>query len=133
MDRRKLEEQSRQYQASLGKDLFTTGLSGLSETSRGLGALAGAEQEGNLARLQAQATIGNSQQQLAQDVLDRQYQEAMEQRDWGKQQLEFYSNILRGNAGALGTTQVQYTPQPDSTSQIAGLGLAGLGLYNALK
>lgn len=133
LDRRKLEQQAQQFQAGLGKDLFATGLSGLSDTSKGIGALASAEQDAILSRLQAQSAVGNAQQQLAQDVLDKQYQEAMEQRDWGKRQLEFYSNILRGNAGALGTTQVQYSPAPDPTSQIAGLGLAGLGLYKALK
>lgn len=133
LDRRKLEQQAQQFQAGLGKDLFATGLSGLSDTSKGIGALASAEQDAILSRLQAQSAVGNAQQQLAQDVLDKQYQEAMEQRDWGKRQLEFYSNILRGNAGALGTTQVQYSPAPDPTSQIAGLGLAGLGLYKAMS
>ena len=46
--------------------------------------------------------------------------------------LEYQSNILRGTAGALGSTRTQYTPQPSMASQIGGLGLAGLGLYNML-
>jgi hypothetical protein len=32
----------------------------------------------------------------------------------------------------LGSTQVQYAPAPSLASQIGGLGLAGLGLYNIL-
>mgnify|MGYP007090467059 CR=1 FL=1 len=55
-----------------------------------------------------------------------------EQNNYQKQQLEYLSNILRGNAAALGSTQVQYTPQPSTISQIGGLGLAGLGLANVL-
>lgn len=132
VQRRQLEEQARQYQAGLGKELFSTGLAGLTDTSKGLGAMASTQQEADLARLQAQAASGAEQQALSQKALDLQYQQAMEARDWNKSQLDFYSNILRGNAGALGSTQVQYTPQPSTTSQIAGLGLAGLGLYNAL-
>jgi hypothetical protein len=56
----------------------------------------------------------------------------MDQQNYQKQQLEYLSNILRGNAAALGSTQVQYTPQPSTISQIGGLGLAGLGLAKAL-
>lgn len=133
VQRRQLEEQARQYEATLGKELFTTGLAGLTDTSKGLGALAATQQESDLARLQAQSAVGKEKQQLAQSVLDTQYQQAMEARDWNQKMLEFYSNILRGNAGALGSTQVQYTPQPSQASQIAGLGLAGLGLYKALS
>lgn len=133
MQRRQLEEQARQYEAGLGKELFTTGLAGLTDTSKGLGAMASTQQEADLARLQAQAATGAEQQALAQKSLDTNYQQAMEARDWNQKQLDFYSNILRGNAGALGSTQVQYTPAPSQTSQIAGLGLAGLGLFNALK
>ena len=47
-------------------------------------------------------------------------------------QYHVISNILRGTAGALGSTQTQYAPAPSMASQIGGLGLAGLGLYNIL-
>lgn len=132
VQRRQLEEQARQYEAGLGKELFSTGLAGLTDTSKGLGAMAATQQEADLARLQAQSASGAEQQGLNQKLLDTNYQTAMEGRDWNQKQLEFYSNILRGNAGALGSTQVNYAPAPSQTSQIAGLGLAGLGLYNAL-
>lgn len=132
MQRRQMEEQARQYEAGLGKELFSTGLAGLTDTSKGLGAMSATQQEADLARLQAQAASGAEGQALSQKAMDTQYQQAMEARDWNQKQLDFYSNILRGNAGALGSTQVQYTPAPSATSQIAGLGLAGLGLYKAL-
>jgi len=125
LNRRQLEEQARQYEASMGKDLFSTGLAGLSDTSKGLGAMAATEQGADLDRLRAQTTAGAETQALNQKAMDMDYQQAMEARDWNQKQLEFYSNILRGNAGALGSTQVNYTPAPSATSQIAGLGLAG--------
>jgi hypothetical protein len=130
--RRQLEEQARQYEAGLGKDLFSTGLTGLTDASKGLGAMAATEQTADLDRLRAQAASGAEAQALDQKGLDMDYQEAMEARDWNQKQLEFYSNILRGNANALGSTQVNYAPAPSATSQIAGLGLAGLGLTKAL-
>jgi len=133
VQRRALEEQARQYQAGIGKDFVGLGMSGLLDASKGLGALGATQQEADLARLQAQAASAGEQQALAQRALDTQYQDSMEARDWNKAQLEFYSNILQGNQSALGSTQVQYNPAPSTTSQIAGLGLAGLGLYNALK
>jgi hypothetical protein len=52
--------------------------------------------------------------------------------NYEKQQLQYYSDILRGNAGALGSTAVQYAPAPSAASQIGGLGIAGLGLAKAL-
>lgn len=131
--RRALEEQARQFQAGIGKDFGLAGISAMLDASKGLGALGATEQEADLARLQAQAASAGEQQGLAQKALDTQYQTAMEERDWAKKQLEFYSNILQGNASALGSTQVQYAPAPSSASQLTGLGLAGLGLYNALK
>jgi hypothetical protein len=57
----------------------------------------------------------------------------MDQQNFQRAQLDYLSNILRGNAGALGQTQVQYAPAPSLASQIGGLGLAGLGLYKAMS
>ena len=126
------QQQAQQYAATLGKDIYSTGLAGGIDTSKGLGALASTEQTANLERLKAQAATAEEKQALQQQIDDAQYQQAMEARDWQQKQLEFYSNILRGNAGALGSTQVQYNPAPSMASQIGGLGLAGLGLYNML-
>jgi hypothetical protein len=53
----------------------------------------------------------------------------MEKRDWEKSQLQFFGDLLRGNAGALGSRQVIYTPTPSSMQQLGGLGIAGLGAY----
>lgn len=135
LDYTKLNEQTQQFSADLGKDIFGLGLSGLTDTSKALGVLGATQQEADLARLQAQALSAGEQQALAQRALDLQYQQAMEARDWNKTQLQFYSDLLRGNAGALGSTQTATTsaPAPSTASQIAGLGLAGLGLYKAMS
>lgn len=126
------QQQAQQYASTLGSQLGLAGLQGGIDTSKALGALGTEQQQAELARLQAQGATGQEQQALAQKQADIDYQNRMAQQNYGKQQLQFYSDILRGNAGALGSTQVQYTPTPSPTSQIAGLGLAGLGLAKAI-
>lgn len=126
------QQQAQQYAAGLGAQLFGTGLGGMQQAATGLGALGATQQQADIARLQAQAATGAEQQALSQKQADINYQNAMAKQNWAKQQLQFYSDVLRGNAGALGSTQVQYTPAPSQISQVAGLGLAGLGLAKAL-
>lgn len=126
-------QQSQQYAASLGKDLGLAGLGATLDSSKALGALGAQQQETDLARLQAQGAVGKEQQTQSQQELDTQYQNAMAQENYQRQLLQYYSDILRGNAGALGSSQVQYAPAPSQLSQVAGLGLAGLGLYKALR
>ena len=119
-------------QAGLLGQLGTAGLQAGLQGSQALGQLGAQQQATDLARLQAQGATGAQQQQLNQQGLDVAYQNFLTQQNYPKSQLEYLSNILRGNAGALGSTQVAYTPQPSTASQVASLGLAGLGLYNVL-
>ena len=128
-----LTQQGQQYAAGLGKDVGLAGLSQGIEASAKQAAVAAAQQTADLERLKAQAATGAEKQAFQQKIDDIKYQTFMEQQNYQKQQLEYLSNILRGNAAALGSTQTQYTPAPSTASQIAGLGLAGLGLVNALK
>jgi hypothetical protein len=126
------QQQAQQYSATLGSQLGLAGMQGGIDTSKALGALGTEQQQADLARLTAQGAVGAEQQAMGQKQADIDYQNKMAQQNFARQQLQFYSDILRGNAGALGSTQVQYTPAPSQASQIAGLGLAGLGLAKAL-
>jgi len=111
-----------------------TGVSGLMaglEASRAQSANAAAEQTANLQRLQAQATSEKEKQDLQQQINDIKFQQAMEQRDWEKKQLEFYNAMLRGMPG-LAQTQISYAPQASGMQQALGGGLGLLGLSKAL-
>jgi hypothetical protein len=127
-----LGQQAQQYQAGLGKDIGLAGLTTGIDASGKQAAVGAATQTANLERLKAQASTENEKQALQQQINDLKYQTFQEQQNFQRAQLEYLSNILRGNAAALGSTQVQYTPQPSTISQIGGLGLAGLGLANVL-
>jgi len=128
-----LNQQGNQFAAGLNKDIGLAGLGTTLEAGKAAGILGTAEQNADLQRIQAQAASGAEQQQLAQSQLNADQQQFMENANSKKAALEFQSNILQGNAGSLGSTRVNYAPEPNTASQIAGLGLAGLGLYNKLS
>lgn len=129
MDRRRLEQQGAQFEAGLGKDIGLAGLGYGIDVSKGLGALGATAQKAELERLSAAGDAAAQQRLQEQERLDLEYQTEMEKRNYERSLLEYYSNILRGTAGALGSTQVQYQPRPSFGQQAAGLGIAGLGAY----
>lgn len=126
------QQAAQQYGAQLGQQLFGTGLGAAQQSAANLGALGSAQNQVQLANLQAQTAAGQAQQTQAQQAANTAYQNQMAQLNYPKQQLQFYSDILRGNAGALGSTAVNYAPAPSMASQVGGLGLAGLGLAKAI-
>jgi hypothetical protein len=132
MQAAQLGQQAQQYQAGIGKDIGLAGLTAGLQGSQALGALGATEQATDIERLKAQAASAGESQAMQQERLNQQYQQFMDKQNYQKAQMDYLSNILRGNAGALGQTQVQYAPAPSIASQLGGLGLAGLGLYNVL-
>jgi len=117
-------QREKEYLGNLGLQGLQQGLTG----SELLGKLGSARQQADLDRLKAQGAVGSQEQQLEQQKLDALYQAAMEGRDWDKSQLQFFSDIMRGNAGALGSQTVSYN-KSNPLTQAAGLGVAGLGAY----
>ena len=126
------QQQAQQYAAGLGQQIGLGGLTAGLQGAQALGQLGAQQQTADLARLQAQDISAAQQQALQQQQLNQAYQDWQTAQNYPKSQLEYLNNILRGNAGALGSTQVAYTPAPSNASQLASLGLAGLGLYSAL-
>ena len=127
-----LGQQSQQFGAGLQKDVGLAGLGAGLQGAQAQAQLGATEQMANLERLKAQAASAGEQQAMQQEIDNLAYQESREAEDYQRKLLEYQSNILRGTAGALGSTQTQYAPAPSLASQIGGMGLAGLGLYNML-
>jgi len=67
---------------------------------------------------------------MEQQLLDQRYADFLRQRDYPMEQLGYYSNLLRGLPMQLSSTQTTSAPPPSIASQIGGLGLSALGLYN---
>lgn len=89
MDRRARTQQGEQFGAELQKDLGLAGLQAGLVGAGQMGDLTAADQQANLARLQAQAASGGEQQQLEQERLNMAYQQFMEDQDAEKELLSF--------------------------------------------
>jgi len=101
--------------------------------AQGLGTLGTQQNTANLANIQTQGAYGDLQRAVQQQQLDTQYQDVMRRADYPMEQIGNMANLLRGvpivQTGGVTTTN---TPAPSFASQMAGLGLGGLGLMKQL-
>jgi hypothetical protein len=111
--------------AQLGQ---AAGYTGLGQT---LGQLGTAEQATDIDRIKTQGAFGDLQRSTQQQQLDTQYEDLMRQLNYPITSLETMNALVRGvpltQTGASSTTR---TPPPSFASQLAGMGLTGLSLYN---
>lgn len=116
------------FQAGQARQAAATGLGQLAQTFGGLGTQ---QLAGELDILKTQGAYGDLQRSLAQQQLDAQRQALTQQAEYGQTQLGNLSNLLRG-IPLSDTTQQTTTPPPSFASQLTGLGMTGIGLYNLL-
>jgi len=86
-----------------------------------------------MARIGALQGIGSQQRALQQAAFDTGYQDFLRQQDFDKQQLGFFSNLLRGVPVSPQQNVSTFQQQPGLFQQALGLGLGGLGLYRGLS
>ena len=128
-----MQQSAEEFAGDLSKQLGLSGLQAKLEAGKSMASIAGEKRMTELKTLLAQTTDADEIQKLNQEMLSLKYQEFKEQQDYGKKQVQFMSDVLRGNTGALGSTDVQYAAAPSLASQIGG-GVAGIaGLYGALS
>ena len=94
-----------------------------------MSAVGSAQQQADLARLQAQYGMGATAQSATQQQLDQQVQDYLTQQNWNKDQIGWLNAQLRGVP--VSTQTVQQAPAPSTAQQLAGLGIAGYGAYKA--
>jgi 23S rRNA A2030 N6-methylase RlmJ len=104
------------------------GYTGLGQT---LGQLGTAQQATDIDRLKTQGAYGDLQRATQQQQLDTQYQDLMAKLNYPVTNLETMNNLVRGvPLTQTGTSGAQTTPPPSFASQLAGMGMTGLSLYN---
>jgi len=93
-----------------------------------------AQQASDIDRLKTMGAYGDLQRALEQQQIDARYQDFLKRIEYPQQQLGQMADILRGvPISKVGETTTTTTPPPSFASQLAGLGLSGLSLYNMLK
>ena len=126
-------EKDRQMQERLGQTGFDLSSKyGIA----GAGALAGVGQQidKNIGdRIAALSGIGQQQSALQQASLDLGYEDFLRQQNRARDQLGFFGGMLRGVPVQPTRTVSTYQQQPGLFQSLAGLGLAGLGLYRGLS
>ena len=141
------EQAAQQAQASLGLQAF--GLNQQGDIARAqnllgqqqnaiaasqlMGSLTGQDQAMAMDRYNAMLGVGGMERGLMQQSLDMGYQDFLRQQAWPREQLAFYSNILQGSPVQPGQTTATYGPQPSYGQQMLGMGLGGLGMWNAMQ
>ena len=129
----------------LGGSLVGAGAGLLSDQAKQLQALGGlradlggAQQQAGLQDINTLLSLGGLTQQNQQALLDAQFRDAVAQQTDPYKALQIQSDIFAGipSSQSIVTAQqappVQAVPQPSPVSQVAGLGLAGLGAYRSI-
>jgi hypothetical protein len=120
--------QAAALQAGQTRLAASQGLGGLAQTFGGLGTQ---QLAGELDVLKTQGAFGDLQRSISQQQMDAQRQALQDQAQYGMTQVGQLSSLLRG-VPLSDTTARTSTPPPSFASQLTGLGLSGIGLYNLL-
>lgn len=85
-------------------------------------------------RLKTMGAYGDLERAYDQQQIDARYQDFLKKQGYPQEQLGNMADILRGVPIAkTGETSSVTTPPPSFASQLAGMGLSGLSLFNMLK
>jgi len=101
--------------------------------SQGLMAQAGQEEALALNRARSLAGVGGTLDQQTQQGLDLAFADFQNQRDYPRNQLNFYSGILRGVPISANQEVTNYQAPPNQLSQLLGAGLGAASIYSGLQ
>jgi len=101
---------------------------GANQTSAGV-----ARQAADIDRLKTLGAYGDLERAVAQQEIDARYQDVLRKAGFSAEQIGNLSNILRGvPVSDVAKSETVTTPNPSFASQLAGVGLGGLSLFNML-
>lgn len=114
-------EASRQY----GAGLTMQGLQTQLQAAQQLGGLGAEQMRQQQSLVNALQGVGAQRQALQQQLLNRDYEDFLQQKQYPYQQIAFLTEMLKGMPQQ--TTQAIYQAPPSMTAQLAGLGTAAYG------
>jgi hypothetical protein len=121
--------QAAALQAAQQRGQAAQGLGGLAQTMGGLGVQRLA---GDLDITKTVGAFGDLQRGIEQQQRDAQASYLQNMAQYGQTQVGQLSNLLRG-IPMSDTRQITNTPPPSLASQLTGLGMTGLGIYNMMQ
>lgn len=98
--------------------------------AQGLAGIANLDQTMGLNRMNALANVGAGERGLQQQLLDIGYSDFTNQRDYPRQSATWMSGIMQGVPVSPSSEVTRYEVPPNQFNQLAGLGIAGLGVAN---
>jgi hypothetical protein len=113
------------------RQFMLEGLGMSSDMASQIAALGGQSRSADIEAAQLMEAIGLRQQGDVQKGLDLAYQDFINQRDYGKNQLADYVNIVYGNPLGGGDFGATTSPGPNPYAQALGGGISALGLSRA--
>jgi hypothetical protein len=113
------------------RQFMLEGLGMSSDMAAQIAALGGQSRSADIEAAQLMEAIGLRQQGDVQKGLDLAYQDFLNQRDYGKNQLADYVNIVYGNPLGGGDFGATTSPGPNPYAQALGGGISALGLSRA--
>jgi hypothetical protein len=126
-------EQGRDLQnRALNADVFSGNREAMMAGAEQLRAQGVANDELAFNRGKTLAGVGGAYDEQEQAGLDMGYSDFLNQRDYDRNQLNFYSGILRGVPISPTQESTTYNAPPSQMSQLLGLGVGGLGLAKAM-
>lgn len=96
------------------------------------GQLGVAQQAADIDRLKTLGAFGDLERALTQQGIDARFADLIRGMEFPEQQLDKLSGFIRG-IPMTDRIQTTTTPPPSFASQLSGMGIAGLGLYNQMK
>jgi hypothetical protein len=121
-----LNAQQAQFGAGLGLQGLQAGMTGYQNLGQQGQTLYGQ----NMGNINLQNQFGTQQQQNVQNVLTNQYQDYLTAQNNPYKQMGFLSDMYRG-APLSQQGSTMYQSPPSVLNQVAGLGMAGAGMYGA--
>lgn len=115
-------------QAAAQRQQAGVGLSGLGTTMSNVGI---AQQAADLDRLKTMGAYGDLERGIQQQQIDAQREDMLRRLNYPQESIGQMANLLRG-VPVTDQTTATATPAPSFASQLAGVGLTGLSLYNML-
>lgn len=115
-------------QAAAQRQQAGVGLAGLGTTMSNIGI---AQQAADIDRLKTMGAYGDLERGVQQQQIDAQREDMLRRLNYPQESIGQMANLLRG-VPVTDQTTATATPAPSFASQLAGVGLTGLSLYNML-